>query len=173
MGRVAVMPALMRSWEAPGKSRLRGILRIISAAPKRGRIRVTQSTSTPPGVWLSALFFAASEVFEIALAVHDAPHPVPLTTVWQASGAGLLHFLLAWGLWRRIALCRSVAMVYCLAAIVTYVIAIGLALAHAPLRFPASVVVQSLFQVPSCILLFPFLRSPAASALFPRPLFGP
>jgi hypothetical protein len=136
------------------------------AAPKRGRTRVTRSTSTPPGVWLAALFFAASGVFEIALAVHDAPHPVPFTTVWQAAGAGLLHFLLAWGLWRRIALCRSVAMVYCLAAI-------GLALAHAPLRFPASVVVQSLFQVPSCILLFPFLRSPAASALFPRPLFGP
>jgi len=163
----------MRSWEAPGKSRLRVILRIISAAPKRGRTRVTESTSTPPGVWLSALFFAASGVFEIALAVHDAPHPVPFTTVWQAAGAGLLHFLLAWGLWRRIALCRSVAMVYCLATIVTYLIAIGLALAHAPLRFPASVVVQSLFQVPSCILLFPFLRSPAASALFPRPLFGP
>jgi hypothetical protein len=119
------------------------------------------------------LFFAASGVLEIALAVHDAPHPVPFTTMWQASGAGLLHFLLAWGLWRRIALCRSVAMVYCLAAIVTYVIVIGLALAHAPLRFPASVVVQSLFQVPSCVLLFPFLRSPAASALFPRPLFGP
>lgn len=134
---------------------------------------MTESTSTPPGVWLSVAFFAASGVFEIALAVHDAPHPVPFTTVWQAAGAGLLHFLLAWGLWRRIAFCRSVAMVYCLAAIVTYVIAIGLALAHAPLRFPASVVVQSLFQVPSCILLFPFLRSPAASALFPRPLFGP
>ena len=62
---------------------------------------------------------------------------------------------------------------YCLAAIVTYVIAVGLALAHAPLRFPSSIVVQSLFQVPSCVLLFPFLRSPAASALFPRPLFGP
>ena len=52
-------------------------------------------------------------------------------------------------------------------------IAVGLALAHAPLRVPSSVVVQSLFQVPSCVLLLPFLRSPAASALFPRPLFGP
>jgi len=141
-------------------------------APKR-RSRVTQSTSTSPGVWLSALFFAVSGVLEIALAVHDAPHPVPFLTLWQASGAGLLHFLLAWGLWRRIAFCRSVAMVYCLAAIVTYVIAVGLALAHAPLRFPSSVVVQSLFQVPSCVLLFPFLRTPAASALFPRPLCGP
>lgn len=134
---------------------------------------MTQSTSTPPGVRLSVAFFLVSGVLEIALALRDAPRPVPFATAWQATGAGLLHFLLAWGLWKRIAFCRSVAMVYCLAAIVTYVIAVGLALAHAPLRFPSSVVVQSLFQVPSCILLFPFLRSPAASALFPRPLFGP
>src|SRR5258708_30961920 len=156
------MPALMRSWEAPGKSRLRVILRIISAAPKRGRTRVTESTSTPPGVWLSALFFAASGVFEIALAVHDAPHPVPFTTVWQAAGAGLLHFLLAWGLWRRIALCRSVAMVYCLATIVTYLIAIGLALAHAPLPFPGWAVGPSPLPSPPSILLFPSPRSPAS-----------
>jgi hypothetical protein len=134
---------------------------------------VTQSTSTSPGILLSVSFFAVSGVLEIALAVHDAPRPVPFTTLWQATGAGLLHFLLAWGLWRRIAFCRSVAMVYCLAAIVTYVVAVGLALGHAPLRFPSSVVVQSLFQVPSCALLLPFLRSPAASALFSRPLFGP
>jgi hypothetical protein len=135
------------TWRVPAPA----ILRIISTAPKRGRPRVTRYTSTPPGVWLSAAFFAASGLLEIAL----------------------LHFLLAWGLWRRIAFCRSVAMVYCLAAVVTYVVALGLALAQAPLRFPSSVVVQSLFQVPSCVLLFPFLRSPAASALFPRPLFGP
>jgi hypothetical protein len=134
---------------------------------------VTPSTSTPPGVRLSAAFFAASGFLEIALALYDAPRPVPFDTVWQATGGALLHFLLAWGLWRRMAFCRSVAMVYCLAAVVTYLVALGLALAHAPLRFPSSVVVQSLFQVPSCVLLFPFLRSPAASALFPRPLFGP
>ena len=134
---------------------------------------MTRSTSTSPGVWLPASFFVVSGILEIALTLHDAPRPLPFTTVWQATGAGLLHFLLAWGLWKRIALCRSVALVYCLAAIVTYVIAIGLALAQAPLRFPSSVVVQSLFQVPSCVLLFPFLRSPAASALFTRPLLGP
>jgi hypothetical protein len=62
-------------------------------------------------------------------------------------------------------------MVYCLAVVVTDVCALALALAHAPLHFPPSVVVPSLFEVPSCVLLFPFLRSPAASALFPRPLF--
>ena len=127
----------------------------------------------PPGVWLSALFFVASGLLEILLALHDAPRPVPFTTVWQATGTALLHFLVAWGLWRRIALCRSVAMVYCIAVVVTYLSALALALGQAPLRFPAYVVVQSLFQVPSCVLLFPFLRSPAASALFPRPLIGP
>jgi len=172
----------------PGESRLPAILgpgagslkSHVSAAPsynprgpRRGRSRVTQSTSTPPGVWLSVAFFAVSGVLEIALSIHDAPRPLSFAMAWQATGGGLLHFLLAWGLWKRIALCRSVAMVYCLAAIVTYVVAVGLALAHAPLHFPSSVVVQSLFQVPSCALLFPFLRSPAASALFPRPLFGP
>ncbi len=132
----------------------------------------TRTSKAPPGVWLPAAFFLVSGILEIGLAVHDAPHPVPFATMWQATGAGLLHFLVAWGLWRRIALCRSVAMVYCLAVVVTYVAALALALGHAPLRFPSSVVVQSLFQVPSCVLLFPFLRSPAASALFPRPLFG-
>jgi hypothetical protein len=132
---------------------------------------VALSSSTPRGVWLSVGFFAISGVLEMVLAIHDAPRPVPFETVWQAVGAGLLHFLVAWGLWRRIALCRSVAMVYCLAVVATYLAALVLALAHAPLRFPSSVVVQSLFQVPSCVLLFPFLRSSQASALFPRPLF--
>jgi hypothetical protein len=132
---------------------------------------VTDSSSTPRAVWLSTGFFAASGALEVAMALHDAPRPLPLGEVWQAAGAGLLHFLLAWGLWRRIALCRSVAMVYCLAVIVTYLSALALAWAQAPVRFPPSVIVQSLFQVPSCVLLFPFLRSPEASALFARPLF--
>ena len=127
----------------------------------------------PTGVWVTSGFFAVSAVLSFGMTIHDLPHPLVLWTLWGAGGRALLNLLLAWGLWRRIALCRSVAMVYCLAAIVTYVIAVGLAVAHAPLRFPSSVVVQSLFQVPSCVLLLPFLRSPAASALFPRPLFGP
>lgn len=135
-------------------------------------LAVTDSSPTPRAVWLSAGFFAASGVLEVAMAVHEAPRPLPFGLLWQAAGAGLLHFLVAWGLWRRIALCRSVAMVYCLAVVVTYLFALALAWAQAPVRFPPSVVVQSVFQVPSCLLLFPFLRSPQASALFPRPLFG-
>jgi hypothetical protein len=86
----------------------------------------------PPGVWLSALFFVVSGILEILLAVHDAPHPVPFTTLWQATGTAILHFLVAWGLWRRIAVCRSVAMVYCIAVVVTYVTALALALGPVP-----------------------------------------
>ena len=108
----------------------------------------------------------------MALAIYESPRPLAFDLVWQALGRGLLHLLLAWGLWRRIALCRSIAMVYCLAAVVTYGAALALAMAQAPLRFPPSVVIQSLYQVPSCMLLLPFLRSPQAATLFPRPLFG-
>jgi hypothetical protein len=48
-----------------------------------------------------------------------------------------------------------------------------MALLQAPVVFPDSVKLQSLLQVPSCALLLPFLRSPRAGELFPRPLFGP
>jgi hypothetical protein len=131
-----------------------------------------RSGPLPAGVWVPATFFAVAGLMEIMLGVMEAPRPIPFWPVWEAIGRGLLHFLLAWGLWRRIALCRTIAMVYCLAALVTYAIVLLLALFHAPLRFPGSVVVQSLYQVPSCALLFPHLRSARAAALFPRPLFG-
>lgn len=124
----------------------------------------------PAGVWLSALFFAVAGVLEIVLALADAPPPLRFWPVWEALGRGLLHGLVAWGLWERIALCRTVAMVYCLAALVTYTIAVALALYGAPLQFPTSVVVQSLYQVPSCAVLLPYLRSPRAAELFVRPL---
>jgi hypothetical protein len=124
----------------------------------------------PTGVWLSALFFAVAGLFEIALSLHDVPGPLRFWPLWEALGRGLPHGLVAWGLWERIAWCRTIAMVYCLATLVTYVVAVGLALFGAPLQFPSSVVVQSLYQVPSCALLLPNLRSPRAAALFPRPL---
>ena len=46
-----------------------------------------------------------------------------------------------------------------------------LAFLQAPFRFPESIVLASLFEVPSCILLYPNLRSAEASVLFHRPLF--
>lgn len=124
----------------------------------------------PTGVLLSSLFFALAGVLEVALAVADGPRPLQFWPVWEAVGRGLLHGLVAWGLWERIALCRTVAMVYCLAALVTYVAAVTLAVGGAPLRFPASVVLQSIYQVPSCAVLLQYLRSPRAAELFPRPL---
>ncbi|HET8646500.1 MAG TPA: hypothetical protein VFO85_13485 [Vicinamibacteria bacterium] len=124
----------------------------------------------PTGVWLSALFFALAGALEVVLALVDGPHPLGFWPLWEALGRGLLHGLVAWGLWERIALCRTIAMVYCLAALVTYVIAVALAVGGAPLQFPPSVVVQSLFQVPSCAVLLRYLRSPRAAEVFPRPL---
>jgi hypothetical protein len=124
----------------------------------------------PTGVWVSALFFAVAGVLEVALSLADAPAPLRFWPLWEALGRGILHGLVAWGLWERIALCRTIAMVYCLAALVTYAIVLGLALFGAPLQFPTAVIVQSTFQVPSCALLLPYLRSPRASQLFPKPL---
>lgn len=126
----------------------------------------------PRGIWVSAGFFALSGLLEIGLGAFEAPWPLTFWPMWEALGRGLLCLLLAAGLWSRLAVCRSIAMVYCLAAVVTYAAVLAMALLHAPVRFPPSVVVLSLFQVPSCALLFPFLRSPEASRLFPRPLFG-
>jgi hypothetical protein len=126
----------------------------------------------PTGVWLSALFFAAAGVLELVLALVDGARPLSFWPLWEALGRALPHGLVAWGLWERIAVCRTIAMVYCLAALVTYLVAIGLALFGAPLQFPSSVVVQSLYQVPSCALLLSYLRTPRAAELFPRPLIS-
>jgi hypothetical protein len=118
---------------------------------------------------LAVVFFALSGAAELALTFADTPRP-DFLAIWEAAGRALLPALLAAGLWRGFALCRSLAFVYCLAALVTYAAVLALALAGAPARFPPSVVVQSLLQVPSCALLLPWLRSPSAAQAFPRPL---
>jgi hypothetical protein len=123
------------------------------------------------GASLAIAFFALSGALEIVLAFADAPRP-GIGALWEALGRALLHGLLAAGLWRGYALCRTLAFVYSLAALVTYAVVLALALLGAPARFPPSVVVQSLVQVPSCALLVPWLRSPAAARAFPRPLLG-
>jgi hypothetical protein len=129
------------------------------------------ASSRPGAAVLVVVFFAVSGALEIGLAFADAPSP-GFEALWEALGRALLHALLAAGLWRGYALCRTLALVYGLAALVTYAVVLALALGGAPLRFPPSVVVQSLFQVPSCALLVPWLRSPAAAQAFPRPLRG-
>ena len=127
-------------------------------------------TEVPRGVWVPAAFFVGGGLLEVALAVYEAPQPLRFWPLWEALGRAIFHFLLAFGLLRRIALCRSIAMVYCLAVVPTYVAALVLAYADAPLHFPPSVVLQSFYQVPSCVLLFPYLRSAQASVLFTRSL---
>jgi hypothetical protein len=126
----------------------------------------------PAGVWVSTGFFALGGLIELGLGLLELPRPFPFWGVWEALGRSLLYLIVAAGLWRRIALCRSIAMVYCLAALGTHAFVLALAFAHAPVRFPTSVFIHSLYEVPSCALLFPYLRSSRASALFPRPLFG-
>jgi hypothetical protein len=126
---------------------------------------------TPVGVWVTAGFFALGGLIEIVLALWELPRPLPFWPAWEALGRSLLYVILAAGLWRRIALCRSIAMVYCLGALATHAFVLALAFAQAPVRFPTSVFVHSLYEVPSCALLFPYLRSSRAAVLFPRPLF--
>ena len=127
-------------------------------------------TPLPPGVRWAALFFAANGLAHLGLTLAELPRPLAFWPVWQAVGNGLLYALLALGLARRFALCRSVAMVYCLATLVTYAVVLAMAFSQAPLAFPRSVVVSSLFEVPSCALLLPYLRSPEAALVFRRPL---
>jgi hypothetical protein len=123
----------------------------------------------PIAAHLCAGFFALSGALELAFPLAQNPTPGAL---WNAFGQALMHWLVAAGLWHRLSLCRVLALVYCLAALVTYGVVLGLALAQAPIHFPPSVVAMSLLQVPSCAVLFPWLRSQAALVAFPRPLGG-
>ena len=122
---------------------------------------------------MSAAFFVLAGALDLAISLFELVRPLPFWTVWEAFGRLIFHLLLAWGLLRRLALCRWIALVYCLAALATYGIVLLLAVFQAPLLFPPSVVVGSLFQVPSCALLWPWLRSTEALLVFRRPIFGP
>jgi hypothetical protein len=124
----------------------------------------------PPGVRWAVLFFVSNGFADVVLTLGELPRPFAFWGVWQALGSGLLYVLLALGLWQRFALCRSVAMVYCLASLVTYAAVLAMALAQAPFAFPRSVFFSSLFEVPSCALLLPYLRSAEAALFFRRPL---
>jgi len=125
----------------------------------------------PRAVALAVAFFTASAAMELGLAFVDAPRPT-FVAIWEAVGRAVLPALLAAGLWRGFSFCRTIALVYGVASLVTYAVVLALALGGAPVRFPPSVVVQSLLQVPSCAVLVPWLRSPAGARAFPRPLLG-
>jgi hypothetical protein len=125
----------------------------------------------PRAAVLAVAFFAVSALLELGLAFLDAPRPT-FVALWEALGRAVLPGLLAAGLWRGFSFCRTLALVYAVAALVTYAVVLALALGGAPVRFPPSVIVGSLVQVPSCALLVPWLRSTAAGRAFPRPLLG-
>jgi len=122
-------------------------------------------------VLFPAAFFVASGLLDGALSLFASGQPIALGTVWTVTGRSLMNVVVGCGLWRRIALCRSVALVYCLAAVITYAFALLLAYAREPLHFSTALVVSSAFEVPSCVLLFAYLRSPEAAAVFVRPIF--
>jgi hydrogenase/urease accessory protein HupE len=125
----------------------------------------------PRAVWAASAFFVGAGVLEVVMGFKELPLPLHFWPVWETLGRGLLHFVLALGIWKRIALCRTLALIYCLAVLLTYAAVLGLALVHAPLDFPESVIVQSLYQIPSCVLLIPYLRSSKAALTFVRPLW--
>lgn len=125
----------------------------------------------PRAVALAVTFFAVSAALELALVFADAPRPA-FVAIWEALGRALLPALVAAGLWRGFSFCRTLALVYAVAALVTYAVVLVMALGGAPVRFPPSVIVQSLVQVPSCAVLVPWLRSTAAARALPRPLIG-
>ena len=126
----------------------------------------------PRGVRVAAAFFVAAGCLEVGLSVADHGGSPGFWPIWEALGRAMLSWLLAWGLLQRLKLCRALALVYCLAGMVTYGVVLALALTGAPLRFPPSVVLGSVFQVPSCALLYGYLRSPAAASALSRPLLG-
>ena len=132
-----------------------------------------EQSRVPRGVFVSAAFFALAGILDLGVSLSELARPLAFWSVWEALGRLVFHLLLAWGLLRRLSLCRWIALVYCLAALATYGVVLLLALLHAPLRFPPSVVVGSLFQVPSCALLWYWLRSTEALLVFRRPIFGP
>jgi len=124
----------------------------------------------PQGVWAASGFFALAGVLEIALAVIDRPHEHAFWPIWEGVGRGVLDGLLALGLWNRLAFCRTVATLYCLVTLIAYAAVVAMAVAGTPARYSPSVVVQSLYHIPSCALLLPYLRSPQAAVVFVRPL---
>ncbi len=133
-------------------------------------MRATGAAIASPGLYWAVAFFATAGLLEVALPVLTDPGSRSFVRVWESVGRGTLDLLVAFGLWRRVALVRSIAMIYCLAALATYGAALALAWAAAPFQFSRALVLGSLFEVPSCAVLYRWLRSQAAAAIFTRPL---
>jgi hypothetical protein len=121
------------------------------------------------GVWAASGFFALCALLEIGAAAL-APSP-GFWDLWDASGRSLLYVFVAAGLFRRIWFFRLLAAVYCVVILLTYAAVIVLAYSRTRAVFPTSLIVRSLFEIPSAALLLPYLRSSGASATFSRSFF--
>jgi hypothetical protein len=125
------------------------------------------------GVWAVTGFFAVGGILGLVGAIFAPPHPPGFWALWDALGASLVSFLVAAGLWRRFALFRSLAAVYCVVMPLTYLAVLILAYAEETGPVPRVVILNSLYEIPSCILLLPYLRSSEAAAAFSRSVFHP
>ncbi|HWX25562.1 MAG TPA: hypothetical protein VN083_10990 [Vicinamibacteria bacterium] len=123
------------------------------------------------GVWAAAGFFALGGVLEFTFAAWFAPRPPGFWDLWDALGRSILYIVVAAGLWRRIAVFRSLASIYCIVILLTYAAVLVIAYCGMNAVFPKSLILGSLYEIPSCVLLLPYLRSPEASATFSRPFF--
>lgn len=134
------------------------------------RDSVPATEPLPRALLAAAAYFTVGGLLEIFLGIWDLPRPLAFWGIWDAVGRGLLHFGLAAMLVERIPLARWVALVYCLATLILHAVVLALAFARAPgVAFPPSVVVRSLYDLPSCALLLPWLRSETAALAFRRP----
>ena len=123
------------------------------------------------GAYVAAAFFAFGGVLHFALTLFAGEHPAGFWELWDAAGRGLLGWFVAWGLLRRLSVFRAVASVYCVVMLLTYLCALLLAYTRTPAAFPRSLIGESLYEIPSCALLAPYLLSSEAAQVFSRSLF--
>jgi hypothetical protein len=114
-------------------------------------------------------FFILGGLLHFALALFQPGQS--FWSLWEAAGRGLLSWVVAFGLVRRLAVFRSIAAVYCVVMLLTYLAVLGLAYAHTVANYPTPLIVESLYEIPSCTLLVPYLLSERAGEAFHRPLF--
>ena len=123
------------------------------------------------GIRIAAGFFAFGGLLHIGLAVFATSFPPRFWDVWEASGRGLLSFVVAFGLLRRLSFFRSLAWVYCAVMLLTYLAVLVFAYTKTPGVYSSSLIVESLYEIPSCALLLPYFLSREAEEAFSRSLF--
>ena len=143
---------------------------------EHGRAAIERGAHNGPvetrrGVYAAVGFFALGGILHFALAAAIPDHPREFWDLWDAAGRGLLSWGVAWGLWKRLSLFRSIATVYCVVMLLTYLVALGIAYSGKPAAHPLSLVIESVYEIPSCALLVPYFVSPEATQVFSRSLF--